>query len=222
MNRPVLHDEELDKLRVLLVDMFYTVDQQLNEAIDALFHRDEQRAAVVRRREKKVDALELEIDQQCELILSIEHPVGADLRELFGIIKANKDLERIGDYSANLAKYTPHLLRLPETFFSRTHVVELSEQIRTLHADVSRAFLAGDAEAARSLLLRDDEIDAVHEKAFNKISELGKLHPEHAPELAYLLHVARSFERIGDHLINIAEFVIFKVEGEDVRHRQAD
>ncbi len=213
-------DDELKKLYALLTQMFDRVAIQLTHAIEAVVSDNEDLAQRVRLGDDEVDSLEIKIDHQCEVLLATQQPVAVDMRMLVTAIKVNTDLERIGDHSANIAKHVPFLSSIPSFVYEHVRTEELAHQARRILLKTRAAFLTQNKDAAHEILPLDEEVDLLYKKAFAKIIELGGAHPEYAEGLAYLLIVTKSLERIGDHAMNIAEAVIFQVDGVDIRHQR--
>ncbi len=211
-------DDELEILRNLLLEMTTIVDEQLAEAINAVSTCDVELAARVRANDDAVDALEIKIDRQCERILALQTPVAIDLRLIITAIKINTDLERIGDHAKNMAKYTPHLQDC-KGLIEGTPILKMADVARRILRDAQDAFVQRDRVLARQVLARDREVDSLYDETFRSFVGLVKQHPDRAAALAYLVTMAKAIERIADHAKNIAESVIFLIEGLDIRHR---
>lgn len=217
IHRPL--DEEVQILWDLLVKMFLLVDEQLANAIDAVSRCDEALAARVRDRDDEVDQLELEIDHQCERILALHTPVAVDLRLLVTAIKINTDLERIGDHAKNLAKSTPFVFGFQD-LIKETQIVRLADLSRSILREAQDALLKRDQVLALQVIAHDLELDALHQQTLKRLVELVRENPDNANALVYLVTMSKGIERIADHAKNIAETVVFLIEGIDVRHRR--
>jgi phosphate transport system protein len=211
-------DVELLLLQRMLFEMAELVDSQLSDAIDALLHRDVALAEKVRARDDEVDAYELKIDRQCERILALHHPVAAELRMIITAVKVNTDLERIGDHCKNMAKNTPHVVEAPEAL-AQTRLEEMADASRVMLRQVQEAFVKRDRLLARQVLAQDLQIDRLHKENFARLVQFGRQHPEHIEAVAHLITASKALERISDHAKNIAESVVFLIEGVDIRHR---
>ncbi|NNE34260.1 MAG: phosphate transport system regulatory protein PhoU, partial [Rhodothermales bacterium] len=143
-----------------------------------------------------------------------------DMRMLVTAIKVNTDLERIGDHSANIAKHVPFLAAVPSFVYEQTRIQDMGRDAGHILNKTRAAFLSQDSKAAHEILPLDADVDRLYKNAFAKIIELGEAHSEYAEGLAYLLIVTKSLERICDHAMNIAESVIFQVDGTDIRHQR--
>lgn len=211
-------DEELADLRTLLIQMSEVVDEQVAGAIDAVSNCDVDLARKVRERDDEVDAFELKVDRQCELILALFTPVAVDLRLIIAAVKVNTDLERIGDHAKNLAKNTQHLGSAAH-LIERTQIREMADEARRVLHEAQDAFIKQDRILARQVLAHDRQIDRMHGETLRTLTDLFQEKPENAGELVHLVNMSKSVERIADHAKNIAELVVFLVEGVDIRHR---
>ncbi|MEX1055531.1 MAG: phosphate signaling complex protein PhoU [Rhodothermales bacterium] len=214
-------DEELMTLRTMLFEMSDLVDEQVAGAIDAVANCDVELARRVRERDDEVDAYELKIDHQCERILALYTPVAVDLRLIISAVKVNTDLERIGDHAKNLAKNTQALESCAD-LIQETRIREMADEARTVMHEAQDAFQKQDRVLARKVLAHDRKIDRLHEETISTIADLLKANPDRAREIVHLVNMNKSVERIADHAKNIAELVVFLVEGIDIRHRDLE
>jgi phosphate transport system protein len=212
-------DDELQVLRALLVEMSNLVDEQLASAIDAVSTCDVAQAEAVRRRDDEVDAMELKVDRQCERLLALHTPVAVDLRLIITAVKINTDLERIGDHAKNLAKNAQYLAGC-SGLIRGTHIQEMADASRKLLHEAQDAFIKRDRVLARQVLAHDRSIDRMYKESLQSIGTLIRENPDRADVLVHLVTMAKSVERIADHAKNIAERVVFMVEGIDLRHRR--
>lgn len=211
-------EEEITELRNQLLAMVDLVDEQCANAIEALLQQDRDLAAQVIERDERIDEMELEIDNICERILALHQPVAVDLRLIITAIKVNTDLERIGDHCTNLAKGTGHLTRYPNVL-PDTYIEEMAQSVRDMLQNALAAFVQQDDEGARTVLTSDQEIDVLHLRNFIALSRLSQDQPELSEPAAHLITISKALERISDHATNIAEDVIFLIEGVDIRHQ---
>ncbi len=216
VHRPL--DDDLERLRALLLKMTDTVDAQFSLGVQALLERNVEQAERVIQGDRKVDALELEIDDLCERILARQQPVARDLRLLVTAIKITTDIERIGDHCKSLARnvadiqYAPDLLR-------ETQFTDMVDESRRMLRQAQDAFQTGDALLARKVIARDQHVNRIHGDNFDALVAAIKEHPEHAEAGAHMIAANKAIERIGDHVKNIAESIVFLIEGKDIRHR---
>jgi phosphate transport system protein len=214
-------DEELMALRTMLFEMSDLVDEQVAGAIDAVANCDIEMARRVRERDDEVDAYELKIDHQCERILALYTPVAVDLRLIISAVKVNTDLERIGDHAKNLAKNTQALDKCSD-LIKKTRIRDMADEARTVMHEAQDAFQKQDRVLARQVLAHDRHIDRLHEETISTIADMLKADPSRAREMVHLVNMSKSVERIADHAKNIAERVVFLVEGIDIRHRDLE
>jgi phosphate transport system protein len=208
---------ELRTLERKIEQMGALVESRVRDAMRALILRQEDLAVVVATGDAEVNALELEIDEMTLRLLALQYPVASDLRQVRSAIRVNTDLERVGDQAVNIANTAIRLLQLPplKLLLDLGRLADVASMM--LH-DAVEAFVKRDAAQARTVLSRDDEADEMRDAIFrvlltHMMADLGTI--ERA--LGHIM-VSRALERIADHSTNIAEDVIFLVEGRVVRH----
>lgn len=216
-HRPL--DDELQTLWDLLTQMSTVVDEQLADAINALSACDLDLARQVTERDDEVDAIELKIDHQCERILALHTPVAVDLRLIITAVKVNTDLERIGDHAKNLAKNTQFIAGCTD-LLEQTKIPQMADTARRILHDVQDAFMQRDRVLARKVIAHDLEIDRLHKETIDKLVRLTRENPENAEALVHLVTMSKAIERVADHAKNIAESVVFLIDGVDIRHRK--
>ncbi len=212
-------DEEIQVIRDLLLEMSYLVDEQLAEAMNALTTGDVELAQQVRSRDDEIDALELKIDRQCERVLALHHPVASELRLILLAVKVTTDLERIGDHAKNIARNAIYLRDTP-SILDVTRLPEMADATRAMLREVQDAFTKNDRVLAREILVRDKEIDRLHKENFAALVAYGEANPALVEAVAHLVTASKALERVADHAKNIAESVVFFVEGHDIRHKK--
>jgi len=209
--------QSLDELKEKLLVMAGMAEQAIQRAIEAYRVRDASICNLVLRSEPSINRLEREIDQMALDLLAMEQPMAIDLRFILAVIHINADLERVGDQAVNIAVR----VREMEAFSSIDLPVDIPRLAELAAAMVRKAlqsFIEADAEMAATVLTMDDQVDKMNEAAFYALSSLIREQPELTPQALNALIVARNLERVGDHATNIAEDVIFWVQGKDVRH----
>ena len=213
-------DQDLARVRQSLLRMGGMVEEMVAHATQALLDRSASLSREVIRQDDTIDLLELEIDEACHGILSRMQPTAVDLRFLVAVMKINSDLERIGDSAVNIAQSVERLLELPPLPPSAPYLdlPHLSQLVQTMVRDSLDAFVRRDADLARTVCDRDDEVDAGYQEIFRQLLELMMGDPRTVSPALHLLLLARNLERIADHATNIGEDVIYYVEGRDVRH----
>lgn len=210
-------DDEITELRNLLIEMSNLVDEQLADAINAVSTCNVAEADRIRRRDDEVDALEIRIDDQCERLLALHTPVAVDLRAVISAVKVNTDLERIGDQAKNVAKQTRYLVSC-SGLIQQTGIQEMADLARTLLHEAQDAFIRRDRVLARKVLAHDRQVDRLHDETVQTLIRLVQENPANAEAVLHLMTMSKSVERIADHSKNIAERVVFMVEGTDIRH----
>jgi phosphate transport system protein len=205
-------DEQLRRLENLVAEMGGLAEAQLAAAIEAMSHRDLEKAARITADDQRIDDLEVLIDEQAIAMLALRQPMARDLREIVGALKAAGMLERIGDYAKNVAKRTAALVDAPPMPSVQT-VVRLAMLAQEMIKDVLDAYIARDADKADAVRQRDQELDTLHTSIFRELLTYMMEDPRNITACTHLLFIAKNIERMGDHATNIAEVVIFVVRG---------
>jgi phosphate transport system protein len=211
--------EELKELRESLTDMAKLVNNQLKKSVESLLAEDEDLANEVLVNEKRVNALELKIDRDCELIFALLNPVAHDMRFVFSTLKINADLERIADYGEGIAK----LVLLGKKSFDKNLIktIRLKEMFDTcsvMMEDVSKAYSEDDTKIARSVFSKDLELNEININASGIAEVYIKSNLDRIQQALLLISIIRKLERVGDHITNIAEEIIFYKEAKVLRH----
>jgi len=210
----------LEDLRSKLLEMSGLVQSAIRESVRALEASEESDVQSVFKREGAINRLELEIDSISTNLLALEQPVASDLRFITAAGKINNNLERIGDLAVNIAERSKSLIRNPHVEI-RTDIPKLADLAESMVGRALEAFVKKDANEARAVLLADDAIDSLRDSIFGGLIRQMKKNPQSVQACVDLMFAARSLERIADHATNIAEAVVFMIEGVDVRHHQA-
>ncbi len=206
-------DEELGKLQRTILNMGREVNSQLGSAVEALTSRDGSLAQRIIRNDAKVNALEHEADALTIRMLALRQPMAVDLRSIIASLKIATDLERVADYASNIAKNIDDLNRVsPDD--SIEMIVLMAKYAQEMLRDVLKAYNELDVERAVAVWHRDRDIDEVYAEFLRRLRDSMKQEPGRIEAYTSLIFVARSVERIGDHLTNIAEHVHFLVRGE--------
>ena len=214
-------DQELAELNELLVRMASLAEDQARAGLDAVKQRDSQAAAQIIQRDRQIDALELEIEERAISLLARRQPMAIDLRMLVATLKISNDLERVGDHAVNIAQCAQ---RLAEAFPIDTppELDRMGELSTSMLRDAIGAFIARDAETAREICRRDDEVDRANDAVFRVM--LGAMAEEKHNIVAGLqmMLVARNLERIADLATNLGEDVIYIVEARTIKHHAGE
>ena len=208
---------ELEKIKKEILSLGAKVEEQVRMAIQAVETNDAELAKQIIKSDFNIDEMEVEIEEDCLKILALHQPVAVDLRFLIAVIKINNDLERIGDQAVNIAERVDVIAKrdLSEFFFDYTAMGEKVQDMLKMSLD---ALINMDYDMAYSVVMRDDEVDQIKVDAYDRIKQAMSKHPDKIGYLINLLLISRHLERLADHTTNIAEEVIYLVEGEIVRH----
>ena len=213
--------EELKELRNKLLDMSRLVESSINLSVEAVILRNNDAIKTVLSNESTINQMELVIDEIALRLLALQQPVAVDLRFTMMAIKINNNLERMGDIAHNIAQYALSLLEMSKPV-PRVDIPLMARLAQNMIKDSLDAFVRRDVELARKVLRSDDEVDALRDRMYSEIrkymeEDSSRVHPG----LEYLF-IARGLERLADHATNIAEDVLFFVQGVDVRHNAAE
>jgi phosphate transport system protein len=210
-------EQELEELKGKLLEMSALVEAAVQRSVAAVAQKDRSAAEQVFRDEARINALEMEIDEFAINLLATQQPLAADLRLVVAALKINTDLERMGDLSVSIAQRAVSLLSEPviKPMVDIRHMSSLVESMVRKSLD---AFVANDADLARSVLASDDAVDSLRTASYHELVSFMEKDPQHIPQALDLIGITRSLERIADHSTNIAEDVMFLVKGIDVRH----
>lgn len=206
-------DRELEILHLDLIRMGGLIEDAIDKSIEALEKRDKELAVDIIANDKKIDDLERMIESQCLRLLLKQQPVAKDLRAITAAIKMITDMERIGDHAADIADLT---LRFSEEPFIKSleHIPLMANIASSMVKDSINAFVKSDIVFSREIINRDDEVDNLFDTLKQDIISILVKTPEMADQCVDFLMIAKYLERIGDHAVNIAEWVIFYVTGE--------
>jgi len=193
------------------------VESAIFRSVTALTTLDRELARSVISNEEKINLMEIEIDDAATRLLALHQPMASDLRFLTAAIKINNDLERMGDLAVKIAERALSLMEQPpvKPEIDIPQVARLAESMVRRSLD---AFVKRDSELARSVLTADDEVDDLRSAIYEELIRNMQAEPATIPQCVNLMSVVRSLERIADHSTNIAEDVLYLVEGIDVRH----
>ncbi len=212
--------EELDELNSRLLEMSGLVENSIRRSVSAVVDRDEQSAQKVFENESRINQLEILIDNLAIRLLALQQPMAIDLRFVTMSIKINNNLERMGDIAVNIAECALSLLALPRVN-PRIDIPHMSELAQDMIRNSIDAFVRRDADLARKVLTSDDAVDCLRDEMYAEIVKFMEEDSRRVhPGIDYLF-IARGLERLADHATNIAEDVLFFVQGIEVRHHLA-
>jgi phosphate transport system protein len=210
-------DEELESLKEKLLLMASLAELMIYQAIKSLIQRDSSLISEVNSQEEKINHLHIEIDEMCLRLLALRQPVAVDLRFITSAMKINSELERIGDQAVNISQCSSFLIKQPQVK-PLIDIPRMAEIVQKMVKDSLDAFISRDVNLARSVLSRDDEVDGLKDQIFRELLTFMMSDQSTIPRALELILVSRHLERVADHATNIAEDVIYLVQGKDIRH----
>jgi len=212
---------EIDRLKQMLMSLCEVVEENLRRAVESIRQRDATLAKTVIETDIKIDQMEVDMEEECLKILALYQPVAIDLRFIITALKINNDLERIGDLAVNLAEHSTFLAGHQQTDvpFDFDEMTEKTELMLRKSLD---ALVKMDSKLAYEVCADDDEIDAMDRQMQLTLQKAVHTHPEQTECLMHLRSASGHLERVADHATNIAEDVIYMIEGRIVRHKAED
>ncbi len=212
---------ELEKIKKQILSLGAMVEERVRMALQAVETNDGELAQKIIKTDYEIDEMEVEIEEECLKVLALHQPVAIDLRFLIAVIKINNDLERIGDQAVNIAERVEVTSKreLPDFFFDYTTMGEKAQTMLKMSLD---ALINMDYDQAFEVVKMDDSVDQIKSDAYDRIKRAMGEHPDKIGYLINLLLISRHIERLADHTTNVAEEVIYLVEGEIIRHAQYD
>lgn len=208
---------EVDRLKRKLLALSAYVEESVQRAVKAVSERDEKLAQRVIDTDFEIDEMEVDVEEDCLKILALYQPVAIDLRFIIAVLKINNDLERIGDLAVNIAERAVSLSKR-DKINSPFDFQTMAERVQKMLQKALDALVNGDANLAREVLVCDDEIDEMNRQMYDSIKMGIRKDPENVDTLIQVLAISRNLERIADHTSNIAEDVIYMVDGDIIRH----
>lgn len=211
-------DEQLAALKGRVVEMGDIAQNMVRHAMQALVDRDEKWIDEVLKKEKLVDAMQIEIDDEAVHLMAIHSPVAADLRFILMAVRINTELERVGDLCVNMCENVQLLLTEPQLkpLIDLPKMADIAS--RMLHESL-QAFMDSEPSKAVTVLKMDDEVDALNDQIFRELLTYMISDTKSITRSLSLILLSRNLERIGDHATNISEEVFYLVKGEDIRHQ---
>lgn len=212
-------DEDIGRLRGLISQMGGLAEEAIEGAMRALARGDLELALRVRDADKQIDVIEAEVERLVVRIIALRAPMANDLREVVAALKIAAVVERIGDYSKNIAKRVP-MIESEHRIEPISVIQAMARMAAEMVHDVLDAFAARDAEAAVEICERDQALDNFYDSIFRTLVTYMVENPKTISEVAHLLFVAKNLERIGDHATNVAEMVYFAATGTQMADRE--
>jgi len=211
------YDEQLNEMHQLLLTMGAYIENAIDMAVKALIEQDRELAEKTIQYDDEIDNLEKEIERVCLNLLLRQQPVASDLRHVSTILKMITDMERIGDHAEDISEIT--ILLADAVYIKRLeHIPQMAETAKKMVTDAIDAFVKKDLDLARAVIAADDRVDELFSDVKDELIALIRENAENGEQALDLLMIAKYFERIGDHAVNIAEWVIFSMTGQ---HKKA-
>jgi phosphate transport system protein len=214
--------EQLAEVKQRLLDMAELAEQLIDGALEALHDRDGAKAQAVIANDARIDAMEIEVEQQAIALLALQQPMARDLRFIVGAIKVSSDVERIGDHAVNIAEATLRLIDANSTLAPGPEIDEMARRARRMLAESLDAFIRGDGALGREVCRADDAVDALMESAFRVLLTRMMESPQTISHAIQLLLVARNIERVADLATNIGEDAVYLAEGKQIKHHYSE
>ena len=217
-------NKELEDIRNKVLKMGGLVEQQVNDGLTALLEADNDLANEVAQKDFEINKLEVEIDEECTQVLARRQPAASDLRLMVTVIKVITDLERIGDEAEKLGRFTRDLTALSSDNMPsyRKELRHLGELVKSMLHDTLDAFARMDVDAALRIAERDEDVNREYETLERLLATHLVEDPRQVSKLFKITWCARALERVGDHSVNICEYVVYLVKGRDIRHTSFD
>lgn len=209
---------EIETLKKKILAVGAVVEERIAQAITAMVKHDTALAQQVTDGDDEVDEMEVEVEEDCLKILALYQPVAIDLRFVIAVLKMNNDLERMADTAVNIARRAEYLATQPQVAIPPM-LLEMADRVQRMVTQSLDALVRSDATLARTVCLADREVDQINRQMHVDIQQEIRQTPDQVERLIHTLSVSRHLERIGDLATNVAEDVIYTVEGEIVRHR---
>jgi len=212
---------EIEKLKKKILSLSATVEESVKKAVESVEDRNTELAQKVIEGDLKIDEAEVELEEDCLKILALHQPVAIDLRFIITVLKINNDLERIGDEAANIAERTK-TLSAQGIYKIPVDLNGMAEKVEHMLKMSLDSLVQLDSNMARKVRLSDDEVDNLYAEIHDVVKAEIKSRPEEIEYFIQILGTARHLERIADHATNIAEDVIYMIEGIIIRHQMGN
>jgi phosphate transport system protein len=208
----------IEKLKHHMLSLSAVVEENVYNAVHAFEEGDADLAMEVISKDEEIDKMEVDLEEECLKILALYQPVANDLRFIIAVLKINSDLERIGDLSVNVAERALYMSKVqrPEVPFKLYDMAELTREMLRKALD---ALVNKDSALALKVCAMDDKVDAINRDIYDYMKSLMKTNADEITQLLHVVSASRHLERIADHATNIAEDVIYLIEGKIIRHK---
>lgn len=209
--------QDIDRIRQDLLRMGGQVEDMISNSMRALVERSSDVASAVIQSDDAIDSLQKQIDEECQTVLALYQPTASDMRFLVSAMKIDTDLERMGDSAVNIAQSVLVLNQEPP-LKPYVDLPRMTLLVNGMVRDALDCFVKRDSHTAIEVCKRDDEVDALYHQLFRELLTYMMEDPRSVTRALHLLLIARNLERVADHATNIAEDVVYYVEGRDIRH----
>ncbi len=207
-------DRDLEGIQAKIMRMGGMVEEAIAKSAEALESRDVDLALAVRKADKAIDALEVQVNEDAARIIALRAPTASDLRTVLSVFRVSANLERIGDYAKNIAKRSQSVIELPPVPGTTASLKRMARQVELMLKDVLDAYIQHDADLAEDVRQRDLEVDQMYSALFREYLTHMMEDPRHITTCMHLHFMAKNIERMGDHVTSVAEQVIYLVTGE--------
>ncbi|MCR9200608.1 MAG: phosphate signaling complex protein PhoU [Planctomycetaceae bacterium] len=211
--------KEMEHLHRNILAMCSSVEENINEAVNGLKNRSSGLAEELKIRDREVNDLDVRIEEECLKILALYNPVANDLRRVCSVLKIIGELERVGDLAVSIAERSAAIAVHP-SFPLPMRLSEISRESLTMLHDSIDSYVELDADKARSVIVHDDVVDELNVELLNELRVTMAGDPAHVDPGMHIFSAIRHIERVADHATNIAEDVVYLINGEIIRHRQ--
>lgn len=210
----VYYDAQLATLNTDMIQMSALCEDAISAAVQGMLEDDKKLAEKVTSIELEIDQYERDIERLCMRLLLMQQPVATDLRVVSSALKMISDLERIGDQAFDIADITKHVTF--RDFSSKVHIKEMAKAVITMVTDSVDSYVNHDVTLAKKVAEEDDKVDALFSKVRSELADLIRTNQDKAEDALDLLMIAKYLERIGDHAVNVSEWVIYAITGDHV------
>ena len=208
------YDRDLEAIQALIMKMGGLVDAAIIDGAKSLEDRDVDLAEKVRKADNAIDELEERINDEAARVIALRAPTAGDLRTVLTVMKTSANLERVGDYAKNMAKRTGVLVQMAPVNGSPAAIRRMAKEVEVMLKDALDAYIQRDAELAEAVINRDIDVDQMYNALFREFLTFMMEDPRNITACMHLHFIAKNIERMGDHVTNIAEQVIYLVTGE--------
>ena len=213
----VLMQIEIERLKKRLLTLSAEVESRVQQAVQALLNADRELGLKVKAGDAQIDNMEIALEEECLKVLALHQPVAHDLRFVVSVLKINNDLERVADFAVNIAERAIDLsgaIRIECPYDIQKMAAKVKEMLRV----ALDSLMMQDTDMARTAIAMDDEVDHMHRGNFGKVKNAIRENPTIIDGLVLYLSISRYLERMGDLATNIAEDVVYQIEGTIIRH----